>query len=190
MVDVGFLVDSSGSINTADRYNYQRIKDFIKGFIKSVIIGQNYTRIGVATYSGPNKFRVRFNFTEFSTTDSLVNAVQMIPYDAGSTLTGDALNRIRTELFSTAREGLAKVLIVLTDGESHDSVTVPSRRLRDTGVNIISVGVGEALYSELADMASEPEGENIYNVTFASLGNLVASLVDSFCKGERLFPCL
>ncbi len=189
-VDVGFLVDSSGSINVADRNNYQRIKDFIKGFIKSIVIGENDTRVGLATYSGLTQFRVRFNFTEFSTTNSLVNAIQMIPYDAGGTLTGDALNRTRTELFSMARDGLPKVLVVLTDGKSQDSVTVPSRHLRDIGVHIISVGVGDAVYSELADMASEPDSENIYNVTFASLGNLIGSLLDSVCKGEQYFSML
>ena len=187
-IDVGFLVDSSGSINQADRHNYQRIKDFIKGFIKSVAIGQDDTRIGLATYSGPaDKFRVRINFTEFSTTNSLVDAVQMVPYDAGATLTGDALNRIRTELFSKARDGLPKVLVVLTDGQSQDSVTVPSQRLRDLGVKIISVGVGNAVFSELADMASNPDSENIFNVTFDSLNNLIGSLLDSVCKGELLF---
>ncbi|KAL9959813.1 hypothetical protein ACROYT_G033169 [Oculina patagonica] len=186
-VDVGFLVDSSGSINIADRNNYQRIKDFIKGFIKSIVIGENDTRIGLATYSGPTQFRVRFNFTELSTTNSLVNAVQMIPYDAGGTLTGDALNRIRTELFSMARDGLPKVLVVLTVGKSQDSVTVPSHRLRDMDVHIISVGVGGAVYSELADMASEPDSENIFNVTFASLGDLIGSLLDSVCKAAD--PC-
>ena len=183
---MGFLVDSSGSINAADSFNYQRIKDFIKGFIKSVVIGENDTRIGLATFSGENSFAVRINFTDFFTTDSLINAVQMIPYDSGGTRTGEALTRIRTNLFSMAREGLPHVLVVLTDGKSLDSVTTPSRLLREMGVQIISVGVGDAVYEELADMASEPDSDNIYDVTFESLGSLTGSLLDSVCKGKQL----
>ena len=183
-MDVGFLLDSSGSINMADGNNYQRIKDFIKGFIKSVVIGPNNTRVAIATYSGSSNFKLRFNFTAYSTTDSLTRATQDIPYDTGSTLTGEALTRIRTGLFSVARERLPKILIVLTDGQSQDSVTVPSSLLRGAGVHIISVGVGDAVYSELADMASDPDSGNIYKVTFASLANLVGSLLESVCKGN------
>lgn len=182
-MDVGFLVDSSSSINTADQHNFQRMKDFIKGFIKSVVIGQNNTRIGIATYSSQGNFKIRFNFTAYSTAESLVNAIQGIPYDTGFTYTGQALGRIKTDLFPFARGKVSKILIVLTDGKAQDSVTIPSRNLRDMGVHIISVGVGEAVYDELADMASDPGNENIYNVTFASLVNLVGSLLQSVCKG-------
>lgn len=171
----------------ANRHNYQRIKDFIKGFVKSVVIGQNETRIGLATFSSRDLFKVQFNFSEYSTTEALVNAVQNISYDAGGTFTGGALNRIRTDLFNMAREGIPKVLVILTDGKSQDSITDPLKRVRDEGVHIISVGVGDAVYSELADMASEPDTENIFNVTFESLNNIFGSLQDSVCKGNLLF---
>lgn len=152
-----------------------------------MVIGENDTRIGLATFSGPDTFRIRINFTDFSTADSLINAVEMIPYDSGGTRTGEALSQIRTDFFSMTREGLPQILVVLTDGKSQDSVTTPSRRLREMGVQIISVGVGDAVYSELADMASEPDSENIYNVTFESLGSLIGSLLDSVCKGDQQF---
>ena len=117
-MDVGFLIDSSGSINNADKYNFQRIKDYIKGFIKSVVIGENDTRIGIATYSSQGNFKIRFNFTAFYSAESLVEATQNIPYDSGNTYTGEALDRIRLDLFSTVREGLPAILIVMTDGLS------------------------------------------------------------------------
>ena len=150
-----------------------------------MVIGENDTRIGLATFSGENTFTVRISFTDFFATDSLINAVQMIPYDSGGTRTGEALDRIRTDLFSMAREGIPHIVVVLTDGKSQDSVTAPSRRLRQIGVQIISVGVGDAVFEELADMASEPDSENIYDVTFETLGNLTGSLLDSVCKGKH-----
>ena len=183
-MDVGFLIDSSGSINAADKHNFQRIKDFTKGFIKSVVIGQNDTRIAIATFSSEGNFKIRFNFTAYSTTESLLTATQDIPYDSGFTYTGEAITRMRTDLFVMAREESPAILIALTDGKSHDSVTLPSALLRDTGVHIISVGVGEAVYAELADMASDPDNGNVYDVTFTSLINLVGSLMGSVCKGE------
>lgn len=180
-------MDSSASINQGDKNNYQRIKDFIAGFVKSVVIGHNDTRIGLATFSSENSFRVHFNFSEYSATKELVNAVQGIPYDAGGTYMGAALTRIRTDIFSMAREGIPKILIILTDGKSQDKVSVPSKSLRDEGVHIISVGVGNAVYSELADMASEPDDENIYKATFDSLSNIFGTLQETVCKGNWIF---
>lgn len=188
--DVLFLVDSSGSINQADKNNYQRIKDFIKGFVKAVVIGPNDTRIGLATFSSQNSFRVRFNFSEYYATHELVNAVQSIPYDAGGTYTGAALSTIRTHLFSMAREGIPKILIILTDGKSEDDVSGPSKSLRDEGVHIVSIGVGNAVYSELADMASD--NKNVFNATFESLFNIFDTLQETVCKvvQNNIDPCL
>ena len=86
-----------------------------------------------------------------------------------------------------AREGIPKILIILTDGKSQDKVSVPSKSLRDEGVHIISVGVGNAVYSELADMASEPDKENIYKATFDSLSNIFGTLQETVCKGNWIF---
>ena len=86
-----------------------------------------------------------------------------------------------------AREGIPKILITLTDGKSQDKVSVPSKSLRDEGVHIISVGVGNAVYSELADMASEPDDENIYKATFDSLSNIFGTLQETVCKGNWIF---
>ena len=184
-MDVGFLVDSSGSINVAHRNNYQRMKDFMKRFVKSVEFGQNKTQISIATFSSQGNFKIRINFTAYSTTDSLVSAAQNIPYDAGGTAyTGEALNSTNSDLFTMARDGVPKILIVLTDSQSQDSVTSPSSRLQGTGVHIISVGVGDAVYAELADMASPPKKDNVFNVTFYSLVNLVGPLVEAVCKGK------
>ena len=180
-MDVGFLIDSSGSINNADKCNFQRIKDYIKGFIKSVVIGENDTRIGIATYSSQGNFKIRFNFTAFYSAESLVEATQNIPYDSGNTYTGEALDRIRLDLFSTVREGLPAILIVMTDGRSRDNVTMPSKLIRDNGVHVISVGVGSADYAELAVMASKG---NVFNVSLTSLNNLVGPLVESVCRGN------
>ena len=183
-MDVGFLIDSSGSVNNADKYNFQRIKDYIKGFIKSVVIGENDTRIGIATYSSQGNFKIRFNFTAFYSAESLVEATQNIPYDPGNTYTGEALDRIRLDLFSTVREGLPAILIVMTDGRSRDNVTMPSKLIRDNGVHVISVGVASADYAELAVIASVPNKGNIFNVSFTSLNNLVGPLVESVCRGN------
>ena len=183
------MLDSSQSINSAGKKNFQIIKDFVKAIVKSVKIGRNETEFGMATFSDLNLFSVHFNFSSYSNTSKIVEAIQRIPYDAAGTYAGNDLNRIRTELFPMARNGIPNILMVITDGQSQDSVTNPSRSLRGIGVHIMSVGIGDAVYEELADMATDPDNENIFRANFSSIHDLVGSIIENNCKGKSI-ECL
>ena len=182
---MAFLLDSSGSINSAGKHNYQIMKDFIKGIVRSFIIGPNDTTVAVATFSSLHKFRIHFDFTTYSTTAEIVDAIQNVPYSDGYTFTGNALGRVKRELFPLARAGVPHILIVLTDGRAHDSVRDPAKNLRDMGVHIISVGVGDADYQELKEIASDPDDENVFTTSFDSIVNLAGSILEDVCKGEK-----
>lgn len=184
-VDVAFLLDSSGSINNAGKENFQIMKDFIKGIVKSFIIGQSDTTVAVATFSSSGNFKVRFDFKKYYSAQQINAAIQNVPYDGGQTYTGEALTRLRTDLFPLARSGISHVLIVLTDGRAHDGVASPAQQLRDAGVHIISVGVGDADYKELKEIASDPDSENVFTSSFDSVVNLAGSILEDVCKGEE-----
>ena len=164
--------------------NYQILKDFIKAIVKSVKIGVNETEFGVATYSDLNKFQLHINFSSYSNTSEIVEAVQRIPYDAGDTYTGNGLNRIRTELFSQSRDGIPKILIAITDGQSQDSVETPSSTLRAMKVHIMSVGIGEVVYAELTSMATYPDSQNVFTANFSSIHDVVGYIIENSCRGE------
>ncbi|XP_078342465.1 uncharacterized protein LOC144628269 isoform X2 [Oculina patagonica] len=181
-VDVAFLLDSSGSIQSAGKHNYQIMKDFIKGIVRSFVIGPNDTTVALATFSSRSRFHIHFDFTTYSTAIEIVDAIQNVPYYDGYTYTGDALSRLRTELFPLARAGVPHVLIVLTDGRAQDSVEDPAEELHDMGVHIISVGVGNADYEELEDIASDPDDENVFTATFDSVVSLAGSILADVCK--------
>lgn len=161
------------------------MKDFIKGIVKSFIIGQNDTTVAVATFASLGKFRVHFDFTKYLTGAEVVDAIQNVPYEGGYTYTGDALSRMGTELFPLARAGVHRILIVLTDGRAQDSVSEPAEDLRDVGVHIISVGVGNADHHELEEIASDPDDDNVFTTSFDSVVNLAGSILEDVCKGEK-----
>ena len=168
--------------------NYQILKDFIKAIVKSVKIGLNETELGVATYSDFNKFQLHINFSSYSNTSEIVEAVQRISYDAGDTYTGNGLNRIRAELFSRSRNGIPKVLIVITDGQSQDSVETPSSTLRAMKVHIMSIGIGDVVYAELAKMATDPDNQNVFTANFSSIHDVVGSIIENNCRGKCKMP--
>ena len=79
-VDVAFLLDSSGSIESSGEHNYQIMKDFIKGIVRSFVIGPDDTTVAVATFSSKSKFKIHFDFTKYTTTADIVDAIQNIPF--------------------------------------------------------------------------------------------------------------
>lgn len=188
-VDVAFLLDSSGSIESSGEHNYQIMKDFIKGIVKSFVIGPDDTTVAVATFSSKSKFKIQFDFTKYTTTADIVDAIQNIPFYDGYTYTGDALNHLRTDLFPLARADVPHILIVLTDGRARDKVKDPAKRLHDMGVHIIAVGVGDADYKELEEIASDPDDENVFTTSFDSIVNLAGSILEDVCKGEQCIYC-
>ena len=60
-----------------------------------------------------------FNFEKYFDSNSIINAIDKIPYPSKSTYTGVGLNLVRTGLFEISeRQGVRDVLIVMTDGAS------------------------------------------------------------------------
>ena len=165
------------------------MKDFIKGIVKSFVIGPDYTAVAVATFSSKSKFKIHFDFTKYTTSAEMVDAIQNIPFYDGYTYTGDALERVRKELFPRARADVPHILIVLTDGRAQDKVDNPAERLHDTGVHIIAVGVGDADDKELKEIASDPDDENVFTTSFDSIVNLAGSILEDVCRGEKYIYC-
>ena len=50
--DISFVVDSSGSINDADRGNFDRVKKFMKNIVQELEVGEYQTRIGKSELLG------------------------------------------------------------------------------------------------------------------------------------------
>ena len=60
-----------------------------------------------------------FNFEKYFDSNSIIDAIDKIPYPSKSTYTGIGLDLVRTGLFEISeRQGVRDVLIVMTDGAS------------------------------------------------------------------------
>jgi hypothetical protein len=55
-------------------------------------------------------------------------------------------------------QGVPKIVIVITDGESdnNNATLTEAKKLKDRGFNIVSIGIGDLKEQELIDMASSP----------------------------------
>ncbi|TKS75342.1 Collagen alpha-1(XII) chain [Collichthys lucidus] len=180
--DVAFLVDGSWSVG---RPNFKYIQKFISATAGAFQVGEDKTRVAVVQYS--NDAKAEFNLNTHMTRPALLRAIGSLEYKGGDTMTGDALNFVLQNTFTEAagsRSSFPKVLVIITDGKSEDSVESYARQLRDRGVEIFVLGIQQADEAEMKLMASTPHRNHIYNVaTFEAIKNVQKEFIAQVCAG-------
>ncbi|KAG7232267.1 hypothetical protein INR49_009312, partial [Caranx melampygus] len=179
VADIVFLVDGSSSISSE---NFQQIQNFLRSVIRSLDIGPNKVRIGVAQYSDDPQ--TEFLLKAHPDKKSLLAAVERIVHQGGDTYTGKAIDFIRTEFFTSGvRSRVPQIAVVITDGESSDKVTEPAQKLRNQGVIVFAIGVGEAKKEELEDIANFHGEPFVLHITdFTALEPMRGRLLQTVCK--------
>ena len=156
MVDVGFILDSSGSL----RRDYSKEKDFLKALAATFGVSSNGSRAGVVTFSHHAEHSIKLN--EHTDLTSFDAAVDSIPLMGSTTRIDKALRLTQKELFSIpngGRPGVTKVLIVLTDGSQTKDAGAEdpgdvADEIRKSGINILTVGIGKGVNkTELAHIS-------------------------------------
>ena len=156
MVDVGFILDSSGSL----RRDYSKEKDFLKALAATFGVSSNGSRAGVVTFSYYTEHSVKLN--DHTDLASFNAAVDSIPLMGSTTRIDKALRLTQKELFSIpngGRPGVTKVLIVLTDGSQTKDAGAEdpgdvADEIRKSGINILTVGIGKGVNkTELAHIS-------------------------------------
>jgi uncharacterized protein YegL len=189
-VDVVFLIDESGSVGST---NFQECLDFVKNmttaFPDDKLSGKNGTRFGLSTFS--SSYRSHFYLSNYTNQSAYLSAISRVSYSNGGTKLGRALQHILTDQFTEERglrpevDGVPRVLIVLTDGKSGDSVSIPAKNVRDENIVVYAIGVGGYNLEQLEDIASSKS--HVYTLsTFTDLEIFISTLTASTCYEPRL----
>ncbi|XP_065408801.1 collagen alpha-1(VII) chain-like isoform X5 [Chrysemys picta bellii] len=182
VADILFLVGESWSVGEG---NFRLIKDFIYSLVLSfenVVMGREGVRLGVALYA--EKPRMSIELTDYVTIEEVLVAVRELSFQGGSVKTGDALAFVAHVVFSpaAARGDAAKIVVLITDGKSADSVEDAAVALQDRGVTVFAVGIKNADRNELRKLASTPAEEHVlYTEDFHLLGNVSPKLSRRLC---------
>ncbi|XP_066270970.1 uncharacterized protein [Branchiostoma lanceolatum] len=142
-VDLVFLLDSGESFRTS---GYEDAKTFIQNVVNYFTLGEDDTRVGVVTYSNYGWQVTHIKLNEKYDRVELLTAIRDIPYDRHHTFTGLGLDHVRNNSFlevNGRRSNTLDFLVVITDDEPEDSVTRPAQLLRQMGITVFVVGVGE-----------------------------------------------
>lgn len=175
-------MDSSGSIEYFGKGNYARMRTFVQRIISSFAVGRRLAHISVSLFS--SRPQVLFGLRRYYSKYRMMRAVGRAPYIRGGTNTGRALNFIRRTVFRLngrkRRGSRRKVVILITDGRSQDSLKQPVRKLKAAGVDIISIGIGKNyLQRELLAMATNPRF--VFTAAFRAMQRITAMVKRRAC---------
>ena len=95
-LDLGFIVDSSGSL----KREYHKEKEFVKSLAESFGIGLSTTRAGIITFSYYAELSVKLS--QYDSVDEFKGAVDGLPMMGSTTRIDKALKLAQTSLFTTA----------------------------------------------------------------------------------------
>ncbi|KAK1158050.1 integrin alpha-11-like isoform X1 [Acipenser oxyrinchus oxyrinchus] len=188
-MDIVIVLDGSNSI-----YPWYEVQNFLINILQKFYIGPGQIQVGVVQY-GEDVVH-EFQLNDYRTVEEVVNAARNIEQRGGAeTRTAFGIEIARSEAFKRGgRRGSKKVMIVITDGESHDSpdlekVIKDSEKDNITRYAIAVLGYynrrginPKAFLKEIKHIASDPDDKHFFNVADESA---LKDIVDAL--GERIF---
>uniref|UniRef100_A0A8C6VR78 Integrin subunit alpha 1 n=1 Tax=Naja naja TaxID=35670 RepID=A0A8C6VR78_NAJNA len=190
-LDIVFVLDGSNSI-----FEWKDVTNFLKRILQNMSIGPHDTQVGIVQY-GENVTH-EFYLNAYSTTEEVLVAAGKIKQREGfETMTALGIETARNEAFTEAhgaRPGVQKVMVVVTDGESHDNYRLQKviEDCEKDNIQRFSIAIlgsynrgnrnPEKLVEEIKSIASKPTEKHFFNVS-----NEVALLTIVEALGERIF---
>uniref|UniRef100_A0A8B9PKI9 Integrin subunit alpha 10 n=1 Tax=Apteryx owenii TaxID=8824 RepID=A0A8B9PKI9_APTOW len=190
-MDIVIVLDGSNSI-----YPWYEVQNFLSNILSKFFIGPGQIQVGVLQYG---ELAVHeWTLGQYRTAREVAEAARNISRQEGrETRTAFAIHRACTEAFSPERGGrrdATRLMIVVTDGESHDGDELPDALEECEKRNVTRYAIAvlghylrrqqdpEDFIREIKSIASDPDEKYFFNVTDeAALNDIVDAL------GDRIF---
>lgn len=178
-LDVVFVLDHSSSIQPRDQ---ESMINLTMHLVKKSDVGPNRVQFGALRYSNEPDIIFYLN----SNRSAIMEHLRSLSAKGGDTYTAKALERANIlfteEHGSRIKQNVKQMLIIITDGRSHDHIHLSDKasKLRAKGIIIYAVGVGEANQEELETMAGNKH-YTIHVSNFDSLKDVYQPLQESMC---------
>ncbi|XP_066936875.1 uncharacterized protein [Clytia hemisphaerica] len=184
-LDLGFIIDESGSITSTD---FKKSIDFVKSVTQQFNVDTYKTRVSIITFSSDAVQHFAFRDWYGYSRQGLDYYLPRIRQRGGGTYTNKALDLARTKMYTLSsgeRHDKVNVLVVISDGKSQSGSSVlkaAADTLRNSGVNILAVGVGSGINNNELNIISGSYS-NIFSVTNAYyLTSIVSKIKSVSCK--------
>ncbi|XP_027740698.1 von Willebrand factor A domain-containing protein 2 [Empidonax traillii] len=187
-VDLLFLLDSSAGVTLE---GFLRYKAFLKRFLQAVMGQDSPMNVGVAQYD--DDVRVAIELGQHKDTLSLMKSIDALNFSGGRTLTGRALQYIAehrfrtTPVFADVQDDLPRVVVLLTDSKSQDSVVEAPQYMKDHSLFLIGVG-SSFMRAELTKVTGNPQQTVVY-LDPQDLFNRIPELQRRICSVDSAEGC-
>lgn len=161
------------------------MKNFTTELVNSFRVGEEFVRIGLAQFS--DVFQHEFYLNEFYTEQAIGKHIGGLKQRRGGTKIGLALESILSHFEavhgSRRSEKISQNLVLITDGDSQDDVEEAGYHLRQLGVEVFAIGIGNVHDLELLQITGTPK--KLFTVqNFGSLENIKQKVFDTICKSK------
>ncbi|XP_073536416.1 integrin alpha-2 isoform X1 [Phyllobates terribilis] len=190
-IDIAIVCDGSNSI-----YPWSAVRNFLEKFVEGLDIGPTKTQVSLIQYG--NYPDIMFRMNTYKNKETMRSAISGINQMGGDqTNTFKAIDYTRQYAFSAdygGRPNANKVMVVITDGESHDNALLKEVISRCEQDKITRFGIAvlgyynrysidsKNLISEIKAITSDPKERFFFNVS-----DEVALLDQAGTLGERIF---
>ena len=146
-LDLAFLIGSSGK-DTVKAFNDS--KEILKKSLESFEISKLKTHVAIVDYSG--KAAVKIPFKSGDDPVALKESVTNLPLGKGGVLE-DGIKLVTSKLFTAkygSRPTARKSLVIITNQEDIPAVEKEKKRLKQKGVKVVVLGLGDKVKPEKA----------------------------------------
>ncbi|XP_051958802.1 von Willebrand factor A domain-containing protein 2-like [Xyrauchen texanus] len=154
-LDLVFVLDGSGGVGKA---NLVHLQDFVRSTSVQFDINRDIAQVGLVVY-GRRPITV-FDLDKYDSGSAVLKAVGDASYLGGKASIGSALLHVHTQSLTVgkgARPGVNKAVVVLTDGTGSEDAAVPAQKIRDSGVSVFVIGIGDMQQDVLFRIASSED---------------------------------
>ncbi|XP_035660177.1 uncharacterized protein LOC118404903 [Branchiostoma floridae] len=141
--DLVFVLESSDKVTMP---NFKLMKDFVKKAVQAFDIQPGTNRIGLVQYGAT--VQEALSLAASNTMADVLLAVDNLKHLGGATFTQAALQHLKDTSFTSTsgdRMGYPNIAVLMTVGKPFDAPAVVAKELRDMGVHLFVVGIGNGL---------------------------------------------
>ncbi|XP_053722048.1 von Willebrand factor A domain-containing protein 2 [Synchiropus splendidus] len=150
-VDLVFVLDASAGVG---RENFDYLRDFVRSLTVQFDISRDVAQVAVVVYS--RQPTTVFNLDTHDTGSAVMMAIGKTSYMGGVASTGSALLHVQSSVMTMekgARPGVNKAVVLVTDGSGEEDAVAPAQRIRDNGVSLFVIGIGDIQHERLLRIA-------------------------------------
>ena len=179
------MVDSSSSVGSL---NLEKTENFIKNFVTKLNVTKDGVHVGIEQYG--SRPSAEFPLSMYSNRYDILKAIHGMQLVGGGTNTADAIEFVKTTMFSPAsgaRSNVPRIAIMVTDGGTSETATAITQatEARNSNIGILGVGVGGGVnMNELNSIADKPSASHVITVSnYNQLESVSNQLMSMACGG-------